>query len=113
MFDNFTMLVGISDLIPKTPITIAAGTIPIFLTRHTIVVECYSFTLIVHVSTGAFVRLSVLSFPDANFNKYQWMFTKLGICIHILEIWFGIANGQISPIFDKLVCPPDNSVKVL
>ena len=35
---------------------------------------------------------SVFSFLD---DKYQWIFTKLGMCIGILEICFGIANGQI------------------
>ena len=28
------------------------------------------------------------------------VFTKLGMCIDIVEIWFGIANGQISSNFD-------------
>ena len=35
-------------------------------------------------------------------SKYQWIFTKLGMCIDIVEIWFGIAKGQISSIFDSL-----------
>ena len=30
-----------------------------------------------------------------NLSKYQWIFTKLGMCIDIVEIWFGIAYGQI------------------
>ena len=43
------------------------------------------------------VRLSVrFSFPDDNLSKNQWIFTKLDMCIDIVEIWFGIANGQIS-----------------
>ena len=32
---------------------------------------------------------------------YQWVFSKLGMCINIMEIWFGIANGQISSSFDS------------
>ena len=45
-------------------------------------------------------RTSVrFSFPDANLTKHQWSFTKLGMCIDIVEIWFGIANGQISSNF--------------
>ena len=40
------------------------------------------------------------SFPDDNLSKHQWIFTKLGMCIDIVEIWFGIANGQISSTFD-------------
>ena len=45
------------------------------------------------------VRLSVIrppihfSFPDDNLSKHQWIFTKHGMCIDIMEIWFGIANG--------------------
>ena len=36
-----------------------------------------------------------VSFPDDKLSKHQWIFTKLGMCIDIVEIWFGIANGQI------------------
>ena len=32
---------------------------------------------------------------DDNLSKRQWIFSKLGMCIDIVEIWFGIANGQI------------------
>ena len=53
------------------------------------------------------VRQSVrFSFPDDNLSKHQWISTKLGMCIDIVDIWFEIANGQItelsardSPIF--------------
>ena len=31
------------------------------------------------------------------------MFTKLGMCIDIMEIWYGLANGQISSIFDRVI----------
>ena len=31
--------------------------------------------------------------------------TKLGMCIDIVEIWFGIANGQISSNFDGVIRP--------
>ena len=43
------------------------------------------------------------SFPDDNLSKHQWVFTKLGMCIDIAEIWFGIANGQISSNFDGVI----------
>ena len=46
-----------------------------------------------------------LSFPDDNLSKHQWIFTKLGMCIDIVEIWFGIANGQISSNFYGVICP--------
>ena len=39
------------------------------------------------------VRPSVFSFPDDNLSKWQLIFTKLSMCIDIVEIWFGIANG--------------------
>ena len=45
------------------------------------------------------------SFPDDNLSKHRWIFTKLGMCIDIVEIWFEIANGQISSNFDGVVCP--------
>ena len=59
----------------------------------------YSITLAVRV----YVRLSVcpsvvlpsvLSFPDDNFSKYQCIFTKLGVCIDIVKIVFGLLKGK-------------------
>ena len=51
-------------------------------------------------------RLSVLfSFLDDNLSKHQWIFTKLGMYIDIVEIWFGIANGQILTMFYGVICP--------
>ena len=47
----------------------------------------------------------IFSFPDDNLTKHQWIFTKLGMCIHIVEIWLEIANGQISSNFDGVICP--------
>ena len=38
--------------------------------------------------------------PDNNL-RMSMDFTKFGVCIDILEIWFGIADGQISSIFDS------------
>ena len=50
---------------------------------------------------------SIFSFPGDNLsNKYQWIFTKLGMCIAIVEIWFEVANRQISSNFDRVICPP-------
>ena len=46
-------------------------------------------------------RTSVrISFPDINVSKHQWILTKFGMCIEIVEIWFRIANRQISSNFD-------------
>ena len=43
----------------------------------------------------------IFSFLDDNFIEYQWIFTKLGMCIDMVDICFGIANGRISSIFDS------------
>ena len=37
---------------------------------------------------------SIILFPNYNLSKYQLIFTKLGMCIDIVEMWFGIVNGQ-------------------
>ena len=49
--------------------------------------------------------MPIFSFLVDNLSKHQWMFTKLGMCNDIVEIWFGIANGQISSKFDGGICP--------
>ena len=43
----------------------------------------------------------IFLFLDDNLSKYQGILTKLGTCIDIKEIWFGITNGQILSIFDS------------
>ena len=87
-------------VIPKTLIT------SLFIPRLTIVAGYYGFTLDVSASVlPSIVHLSVrFSFPDDNLSKHQWIFTKLGMCIDIVEIWFGIANGQISSNFYGVIC---------
>ena len=59
--------------------------------------------------------MPIFSFPDDNLSKRQWIFTKLGTCTYIdmKEIWFGIANGQISPMFDRVIYPQHNNGGVL
>ena len=47
----------------------------------------------------------IFSFPDDNLSKCQGILTKLGTCIDMKDIWFGIANGQISSLFDRVICP--------
>ena len=42
----------------------------------------------------------IFLFTDDNLSKRQWIFTKLGMCIDIVEIWIWIANGQISSNLD-------------
>ena len=46
--------------------------------------------------------MPIFLFPDDNLSKHQWIFIKLGMCIDIVEIWFGIANGQILSDLDEL-----------
>ena len=69
--------------------------------------EYYGFTLDVHVSVRPFVRIL---FPDDNLSK-QRIFTKIDMCIGIVGIWLGIANGQISSIF--VICPRHDNVFTL
>ena len=52
-------------------------------------------------------------FPDDNLSKHQWIFTKLGMCIDNVKIWFGIANGQILSNFYGVICPQHNNGEVL
>ena len=79
-------------------------------TPHTIVAGYYGFTLDVCVSVRqSVVRPSIhpsirFSFPDDNLSKRQWIFTKLGVSIDIVKIWFGIAGGQISSNFYGVIC---------
>ena len=71
----------------------------VFIPHHTIVVGYYGFTLEVLVSVchPLVLHLSIrFSFPDDNLSKHQWIFTKLNMFIDIVEICFGIVNGQIS-----------------
>ena len=55
----------------------------------------------------------IFLFKDDNLSKCQGILTKLGTCIDIKEIWFGAANGQISSIFDRVICPQHNNGRVL
>ena len=55
----------------------------------------------------------IFSFPDDILCKCQGIVTKLGTCIDIREIWLGIANGQISSMFDRLTSPRHNNNGVL
>ena len=53
----------------------------------------------------SYVRESVrFSFPYDNLSKQQWIFTKLGMYIDIMEIWFGIAMlmGKFRQMFTEL-----------
>ena len=75
-----------------------------------IVAGYYGFTLDVRVSVRASIRPSVVRpsvcilFQDDNLSKHQLIFTKLGMRIDIVEIWYGIANGQILSNFEGIIC---------
>ena len=56
--------------------------------------------------------MTIFSFLDDNLSKRQWIVTKLGMCIDIVQIWIGIANGQISSNFDGVVCPRHDHIFV-
>ena len=45
-------------------------------------------------------------------SNYQWIFTKLAMCINIVEVCFGIANGQILSVFDRVTCQGYDSDRV-
>ena len=58
-----------------------------------------SVCLFVHLSV---ICLSVcILFLEDDLSKPQWIFTKLGMCIDIVELWFWIASGQISSNSDS------------
>ena len=71
----------------------------IFKPRHMIVAGYYVFTLDVRMSVRPSTRVSFL---NDNLSKHQWIFTKLGMCIDIKEIWFGIANGKFHQVLTEL-----------
>ena len=59
------------------------------------------------ILTELFVRhISVVSFPDNNLIKNQCICIKLVMCTDIMEIWFGLAYGQTSSIFDWVISAP-------
>ena len=48
---------------------------------------CMSIMLCTDADTEVYIcPLSLFSFPDNNFSRYQWIFTKLCMCIDIVEI---------------------------
>ena len=49
--------------------------------------------------------MPIFSFQDDNLSKLQGILTKLAICIEIKELWFGIANRQISLNVYGVICP--------
>ena len=56
---------------------------------------------------------SIFSFQDNNLSKFQCIVTKIDMCIFIVEIWFGIANGQILSICHRVICPRHGNGGVL
>ena len=57
----------------------------------------------VHLSVcSSVVRPSVFSFLDDNGSKYQWTFTKLGVCIDIRRLGFGFLMGKFRQFLTEL-----------
>ena len=52
--------------------------------------------------------MPIFLFPDDNLSKFKGILDKFGTCIDIKEIWFRMANGQISSIFDSYLSRHDN-----
>ena len=48
------------------------------------------------------VNLSICSFPDNNFSKYQWIFTKLGMCSDGDEIGLGLLMAKFLQFLTEL-----------
>ena len=42
----------------------------------------------------ASIRPSIFSFLDGNLSKCQWIFTKHGVCIDIVEVCLGSLIGK-------------------
>ena len=63
----------------------------LFISRHTIVAGYYCFTLVI----GVFIHPLVCHTSIHIFIswRYQCIFTKLGMCVDIMEVWFGIADA--------------------
>ena len=55
----------------------------------------------------------IFSFLADNSSKCQGILTKLGTCIDMKEILFGNANGQLSSMFDIVICPGHDNCGVL
>ena len=73
-----------------------------------IVIHGYSFVR-TSVSVSIFHNPSIFSLPDDNLSECECIFTKLGMCIDIVKIWFGIANGQTSSVVERVISMSDLS----
>ena len=67
----------------------------------------YGITLAIRVCVRPSVRpsvgrQSVFLCPDDNMSKCQWIFTKLSVCIDIVDIWFGVIMGKFCQFLTKL-----------
>ena len=45
---------------------------------------------------------SVFSFPDDNLSKYQWIFTKLGMCVDICRSSLGLLMSKFCQFLTEL-----------
>ena len=61
----------------------------------------------------SYVHLAMFSFLNDDFSKYEWILPQLiHVYAFIVEIWLGLANGQIS-IFDRVISSLHNSYVLL
>ena len=49
-------------------------------------------------------------FWDDNLRKYQWIFTKPGMCIDIVEICLRFLMGNFINLLTRVICPQHDSV---
>ena len=60
---------------------------------------------------GKFCQLMfVFSFLDDNFTKYQWIFTKLSVCIDVVDICFGLLMVEFHLFCDRVICSQHISI---
>ena len=78
----------------------------LFIPHHKIVVGYYGIMLVVCVSAHLPVcctSICIFFFRTIT-SKYQWILTKLDMCIYN-EMCLGIADGQILSIFYRVISP--------
>ena len=48
---------------------------------------------------------SVFLFQEDTLSKFQWIFTKLGVCIHIVETGSGLLIGKFCQVLTVIYLP--------
>ena len=55
---------------------------------------------------------SIFYFRDNNLNNSQWIFAKFDMCFDIVEICFGCARWLLSSIFDSIIYPSGEKIRL-